>query len=618
MSMFLTPWFFWFGLAIPVVILLYILKLKRTEVIISSTLLWIRSLQDLTANAPFQRLRKNLLLFLQLLVLVLLVTALARPFVRAEGVSGQNLCLLLDRSGSMQTVEDGETRLAQGKQAALDMIEDMVRGDKMMIVTFGETADVMCELTDNRVKLRDTVAAVTPSATRTRIRDAVMVAHSLRASTVADLHLVIISDGNIDDLGALGAQIEQVSYLQVGKTRDNAGIVALSMREAPDDPALRQTFALVHNAGEEPLDSTLTLAMDGSVLAVEAVQVAPGEDGEVIFAHGDLGEGVLQASLDHEDDLGLDNTAWLALRPPAILKVLLVGEDDSAGSFVLQRALALDSRVALDKMPPESYRPSDDYDLVVFNGFAPEELPGGSILFFNALPPIPGLSSEGTVETPAVVAVDSEHPVMRFLHPETVGIRQAMKLVLPDGARSLVSTTGSSLVADVSRGGRQMLVVAFDLVESNWPTDLSFPLFIQNVLLWVPRNNLVAEEMVRAGRPLTVMPDPEAEQAHVLRPNGARESVALDPLRPVYYGATEQTGVYTVTRGEQRDRYAVNLLDRNETAIGPAESLEIGRGSFQAQRKQIKQNRELWRWLLLGGILVLAIEWWVYSRRAWM
>ncbi|MFC1736811.1 BatA domain-containing protein, partial [Candidatus Hydrogenedentota bacterium] len=81
---FMTPAFFAFLGLIPIVVLLYLLKLRRTQVIISSTMLWIKSLDDLTANAPFQRLRKNLLLFLQILILLLVVTGLARPFVRSD------------------------------------------------------------------------------------------------------------------------------------------------------------------------------------------------------------------------------------------------------------------------------------------------------------------------------------------------------------------------------------------------------------------------------------------------------------------------------------------------------------------------------------------------------
>ena len=66
------------AIAIPI-LLLYMLRLRRREVLISSTFLWRQVVRDTEANTPWQRLRRNLLLFLQLLILLLLVLALAPP-----------------------------------------------------------------------------------------------------------------------------------------------------------------------------------------------------------------------------------------------------------------------------------------------------------------------------------------------------------------------------------------------------------------------------------------------------------------------------------------------------------------------------------------------------------
>src|SRR3990170_3237413 len=66
---FLTPLFLALSaLALPIVIL-YMLKLRRREVEVSSTMLWQMLLRDREANSPWQRLRRNLLLFLQLVLL---------------------------------------------------------------------------------------------------------------------------------------------------------------------------------------------------------------------------------------------------------------------------------------------------------------------------------------------------------------------------------------------------------------------------------------------------------------------------------------------------------------------------------------------------------------------
>ena len=78
---FLNPWFAAAAaaLAIPALLILYFLKLRRRELAVSSTFLWKKSIQDLQVNSPFQKLRRNLLLLLQLILLALLLLALARP-----------------------------------------------------------------------------------------------------------------------------------------------------------------------------------------------------------------------------------------------------------------------------------------------------------------------------------------------------------------------------------------------------------------------------------------------------------------------------------------------------------------------------------------------------------
>ena len=614
---FLAPAFFGFLGLIPVVILLYLLKLRRTQVVISSTLLWRKSLQDLTANAPFQRLRRNLLLLLQIIVLLLVVAALARPFIRADATGGDDICLLFDRSASMQTLENGRARLDLAKGKALEIVDDMAGSDKMMIVTFERGSDVLCELTDDRRRLRAAIRSITASDTPTRVRDSVLVASSLQAST-PDLRIVILSDGKIADLEDIGARAFDVSFLQVGATSNNAGIVAFSVRDPLEGVGQRQCLVLVSNDRPEPLETTLTLYLEDETIAVEEVAVPAKDVAEVVFALPDLDTGVLRAELDHDDALAVDNTAWLVLRPASAVKVLLVAKGDSTAAYFLKRVLALNPRVEAGVMEPENYTGRGDYDLVIFDGFAPDTLPDGASVFFNALPPVEGLGEDGVIENPPVIATDPDHPVMRFLNPQNVDIAKARRLVLPDGARPLVSTQGAPLLADVSRGGRQVLVVAFDLADTNWPLRLSFPLFMQNLVAWVPTASLAEQTYVATGEPITIVPTPDATAGTVTLPGGATEAIALDPTRPTYFGNTARAGLYTVQHGEQVERHAANLLDFHESAVTPAAALEIGRSEVAAERDRIRQNRELWRWLVLAALAVLAAEWWVYSRRAWL
>src|ERR1700712_5756526 len=106
-------WPMWAVLAgVPVgIIALYFLKLRRRPVQVPSTLLWRRSLEDLHVNSLFQRLRKNLLLFLQLLAVILVMIALTGPRIRGTGTEGQRYVLAIDNSASMSATDIKPTRL---------------------------------------------------------------------------------------------------------------------------------------------------------------------------------------------------------------------------------------------------------------------------------------------------------------------------------------------------------------------------------------------------------------------------------------------------------------------------------------------------------------------------
>ena len=72
---FLKPTSLYLLFLIPLLLLLYALKLRRKTYTVSSSLLWEHAIEDMKANTPFQRLRKNLLTPLQIIFLTLAIGA---------------------------------------------------------------------------------------------------------------------------------------------------------------------------------------------------------------------------------------------------------------------------------------------------------------------------------------------------------------------------------------------------------------------------------------------------------------------------------------------------------------------------------------------------------------
>ncbi len=165
---------------IPVgIIALYFLKLRRRPVQVPSTLLWRRSMEDLHVNSLFQRLRKNLLLFLQLLAVFLVMLALAGPRIRGTTGQGERFVLAIDNSASMAATDVEPTRLEKAKAEARKVVNAMRSDDLAMVISFSDRARVVSNYTGNRNLLSQRIDSIRPTETTTSLREALQVAAGL-------------------------------------------------------------------------------------------------------------------------------------------------------------------------------------------------------------------------------------------------------------------------------------------------------------------------------------------------------------------------------------------------------------------------------------------------------
>src|SRR5213075_2950620 len=139
---FLAPIGFAFAAAFPVVIVFYLLKRKRVIKLVSSTLLWQKFLAETQANAPFQRLRHNWLLLLQILLLTLVVLALARPYFAGSAKNSRLRVLILDASASMQAIDEKPSRFEKARGEALKVVDSLRDTEQAMIVLAGAQTEV--------------------------------------------------------------------------------------------------------------------------------------------------------------------------------------------------------------------------------------------------------------------------------------------------------------------------------------------------------------------------------------------------------------------------------------------------------------------------------------------
>ena len=177
----MLTWWQWTILAAvpPAIVVLYFLKLKRHPVEVPSTFLWHKSIEDLHVNSIWQRLRNNLLLWLQLLLILLLALALFRPSWQGTKLVGERFIFLVDNSASMSADDRQPSRLEAAKEKVRDLIRGMKSGQAAMVISFADSARVEQGYTDNRMLLNRAVDGIKPSVRGTSLLEALKLASGL-------------------------------------------------------------------------------------------------------------------------------------------------------------------------------------------------------------------------------------------------------------------------------------------------------------------------------------------------------------------------------------------------------------------------------------------------------
>jgi len=638
----------WFALAgVPVgIIALYFLKLRRRPVRVPSTILWRRSLEDLHVNSLFQRLRRNLLLFLQLLAVALAMLALAGPRMKGTTGQGQRFVLLIDDSASMAATDVAPSRLAKAKEAAKKVVAEMDADDLAMVIKFAEKAQVVSNYTGDRRALIQRIASIEPSQSTTSLREGLQVAAGLAnpskqigegvvASTVVTPKLFIYTDGGFADvegfsLGNLDAEVvvigpEPPAYSPPsdgrsttdGKVKshnpsDNVAILALQTRRDEDKHEVYQLFGRVHNfrAEEVATEAQLyRLAADkpgdeGTLVDAIALKLAPQSDQSFKFDLPDNGLTPYQVRLTVTDAFAIDNRAYAVVGTTRKAQVLTITPGNRYLTDTLKTPSATE-RADITILTPEEAKAdtvvrelkTGRYDLVIYDGFKPDSPPEANALYFGVFPAGPAFEKSKEVQQPVILDWDIGHPLMQYIRDlSLVYIARASIVDLPAGAKSLIDGNQGSLAFSVARAGYTDTVVTFPLMDGGTPNTtwfryISFPLFILNSIQALGNvREGAGEEVSEPGRPVVLHAETNGKSIKVRSPAGQPpEAVSRSPQGTFVYSHADKTGVYLAQWDPNGMLpFAVNLFDARESDLAPRGLVPEGVPASQAESYKIK------------------------------
>ena len=336
----MLSWWQWAILAAvpPAIVLLYFLKLKRRPLEVPSTYLWHKSVEDLHVNSIWQRLRNNLLLYLQLAVVLFIVLALLRPSWQALRLSGSRLVLLIDNSASMQATDVKPSRLEEAKRRVGELIDQMHSGDSAMLISFSDTARVEQNFTDNRQQLREALAAIKPSQHSTNLSEALKLAAGLVNPGQANENSTDLQRGRNETLHLQRRPLPPGPEIRAGQPRADLRADRpfrrrqcgrRGLRREPlrgqkwQAPGLRPLAELRAGGGRGPAETLRQRPGPGD--RRRPAQHPGGRDPRAgLRPAGDFDSGVLHLKAETGDQLAVDDEAWTVVNPPRRARVLLI------------------------------------------------------------------------------------------------------------------------------------------------------------------------------------------------------------------------------------------------------------------------------------------------------
>ncbi len=603
-------------LAVPI-ILMYVLKLRRQEHTVPSTFLWRQALEDVQANAPWQRLRFNILLLLQLLVLTALVLALARPAYSRSHVIAGDLVVIVDESYGMQAHDVAPSRFAVALARARTLASELGGTNVMSVIGMGAQPHLAIAASGDGDAINRAISSLRVGVDQPNFLEALSLAASL-ARAGQNTRVVVITSRD-SGIATLPIRVNfPVDIERVGGQLHDLGVTGFSASQAV---SAVHAVASLSNFGSQAARSDLELFVDGQIADVRPLTIPGRSEQHVFWSDIPPGAQRLEVHLTHADDVTTDKSAWAAVPVEPPRRVLLV----SRGDFFLEAALASDSSVTVSVVPPASFSPEMErsFDLVIFDGALPPAVSIASTLLIA--PPsgrVGAIRFTSNVAGGTVEASSQGSPasLLRYVDLSDVHIAQVRSVTLPGWMQPLATSNGHTVLAAGQDGTTRFALMSLDLQKSDWPLRVSFPIVLQNVLQYLAPGLTLGQTTVTTGAAVTLFPPPGTRLLNVRSPDGR-----VEQLKPPFPAFTDTTrpGLYTVNAvgprftgaaaAGRKAVFAVNFFPARPAPAGGAATLHVGHVEAGKTLTSSVPTSIIGLFVVLA-LLLLSAEWWIAFR----
>ena len=580
-----------------------------------STLRFWASVQPV-AQPRRRRLREPWALLAQVLFLLLLILALANP---RWGVTfeGRSVVIVLDTSIWSQVRPAGASPwIDTERQEAQRVLDSLPSADRVLLLPAEADAPPILPFTTDRGALRRAIAEAPTSSSNANIPRALEMGKAALGGSRRGL-LVYVGPGMVDEQQAHGldefraatenpddnrGQPQFLVRLVGGETPvQNRGITRLSLRRDAAQPDRWRLLTQLKNYSDTKTNVVLKLSVSGQPLGQRTISMSPGEltnaENEFIWEKG----GLLQAEISPSDALEADNRAVVNLPTFRVIRVA-VFTGNSPFPTDLLTVLSSNPYLRTEVVPP-GMNAGVSPDVAIYQG---SSVPGQ--LAFNSIWFLSGPASAAASHSVRVVGWNTQHPATRWVRTHDVSVRNPAVINMLPTDTILASTEGNPpapLILAREQNGHRVLIIGFDPHNSNFPLQSGFPLLMAGGMEWMTHSVDESADSLSTGE--LDLPGPATR---IIAPSGKDVPFARKG-QDVHLLATEP-GLYRVIapggapNGETSVAVNTPLLPAQRMTLTPSETARVESEPLQ------QAGWDLWRLLVLLGIVALWLEWWLY------
>ncbi|MGN0804442.1 MAG: BatA and WFA domain-containing protein [Candidatus Coproplasma sp.] len=605
-------------LAIPVIIIIYIIKSKYTEQTITSTYLWTLSERFLKRKNPLKAITGLISLILQLLAVLFIALAISGPVFILKG-KAYDYCFILDASASMNATNNGTSRFEEGKDNIERLISSSADGSSYTLIVAGDTTDVIFKGIDDKKSAINQLNALSSSFSSSNLNSALTQAQKYFNSNKS-IKFYVVTDKEFETTA-------NVSYIGV-----NGGTVNYAIDEIDYlflDGGMKITGKAVSYSGDSAVTVEAYINDSPVPSGTATVQVTENTFTSFTIQLSETDFNSLKVKLKSGDNLDYDNQVILYnKRSSDSYSTLLV----SNTPFLIQAAIKSAGNLSCDVISPEEYTEAKatGYSLYIFDSddgdaFSPEVLPSdGAVWFINPSASVAGsgFSYRGVAEgaTQGKLSTSTETEIRSLLkgtadNSETSFLKYVR--CRPDKNFYPLMYCGDDdpiVFAGANDYGNREVVFAFDFNYSDFSTSYNGLVLLSNLINYT-FPSVLEETVAYSGDTVTFNVLPGCNSIKVTAPSGKEEYVYTSDTvsETICEYQLSEVGEYavsaTVGNGIQT-AYMYSCFPTEERILQVKETSFVIEGEAETNKRDGKYDDVLYLFIILA-VLFIA-DWAVY------